>query len=164
MIEFDVKRTGKTITVQFAGAFEDAEKLIMKTLDESRAPLLQALGRYPSRPAIHPFQFATPKSRRYYFVLIREGKINTDGKRYVRTGGYRKSWVVDTIKGKGTYTLSVGNKWRANRFVGGALDFDESKARARQVAGHRRTGWQISAQVADAKFDEVIARIVKGLK
>lgn len=83
------------------------------------------------RPAVHPFGFATPKSRRWYFYAVRAGLIPTDGKRYRRRGVISRAWkitVKPTVEG-GEAVLE--NNQAAAQYVYGP----------RQVPGHAITGW-----------------------
>lgn len=118
----------------------------------NRPDILADMSKYP-RQAVHPFQFATAKSRRYYFYLVRSGKVRTDGKRYVRNGGYGKSWQVLSDYSGGVYRVAIVSDFKAARYVGGTLVRNLQQARQSQVAGHSRTGWQLSAKVAQKWYE-----------
>lgn len=118
-------------------------------VEDDYLPLLQ---QYPQQRAKHPFEFATPKSRRYYFYLVNSGQVKTDSYGYVRNGGYARSWNVDLEQNGTTYTLTVSSSFPAAQFVGGL----------RQVPGHANTGW-IKFQPILADIDTFMEAIVKRL-
>lgn len=104
--------------------------------------VLRVMAEYPSQ-AKHPFEFATPKSRRYYFWLIKQGKINTDGTRYIRNGKLGKSWSFEVKTNKRGVAMVIQTSAKMARYVGGTMAISKpSLARQAQVAGHRNTGWQ----------------------
>lgn len=116
---------------------------------------LPKLKEYPPTRAKHPFEFATPKSRRYYFHLVRTGQVRTDGHGYVRNGGYANSWRVDIEQSGNEYTIRVHSTFPASQYVGGN----------RQVPGHRNTGWvryepilDDISDYADRQFYETVRR------
>ena len=113
---------------QLPDVFEDA---MIEVGVEVETRYVPSLALYPATRAVHPFQFATPKSKRKYFALIREGKVRTDSYGYVRNGGYGKSWSVEIEQDGTGVTLSVRTSFPAAIYVGGK----------RQVPGHRNTGW-----------------------
>ncbi len=82
------------------------------------------LAPYPG-PAHHPFEFATDRSRRYYFAS-RKGKLP-----YRRTGDLGRAWKVNIDRRQNDGAISVVNRSPAAIWVIGN----------RQVEGHRRTGW-----------------------
>ena len=82
--------------------------------------------RYYPRPAVLPFQFATAKSKRWYFWAVRTGKIKTSNGRYQRTGDLGRAWKVDIFFGDGAVGMSVANKRKEVKWVTGK----------RQVPGH----------------------------
>jgi hypothetical protein len=158
----NIQKSDETLEDQFESYLQRVGVTVQKALTDSQRPLVQALANYP-RPAVLPFQFATPKSRRYYFWMISQGMVNTDGQRYIRSNRYKRSWETNVTSGKGVYTLELSNRWKASKFVGGDLTFDKAKAERAQVAGHRRTGWQLSSQVAEAQFEDTIGKIISAL-
>lgn len=121
-------------------AFLDAyPELALETLRDGfnahiKPDLLHELRYYPGE-VVHPFQFATPKSRRWYFFAVHTGLIKTDGRAYIRTGQFAQGWDTDVTIGDGSIVMSVTQTLRATRFITGN----------RQVPGHRRTGWQLHA-------------------
>lgn len=122
----DIKRQQQDIE-QIEPKFSENLLKVATQIESDYLPLLQ---QYPQE-AVKPFAFKTPKSRRYYFYLISIGAVNTDGQKYIRTGGYAQSWRVDLDQSGATYTLSVYSDFPAAQFVGGL----------RQVPGHQNTGW-----------------------
>lgn len=103
---------------------------------------LPMIASYPG-PAVYPFQFATDKSRRFYFWKYR-GQIP-----YLRTGALAADWsviangqlgggVFNTLTAlvrsqrlSGTLTIDVFNSSPYGTYVYGP----------RQVPGHAATGW-----------------------
>lgn len=77
---------------------------------------------YPG-PAAHPFQFATDKSRRWYFANFRGP--------YVRSMKLFQSWSVRVSSTIRQDLITIRNLRPESVFVYGP----------RQVPGHRRTGW-----------------------
>ena len=112
-------------------------RLADEATDYANERNLPQIKRYPPNEAVLPFEFATDKSRRFYFAVIvpRHGGRG----RYQRTGGLQQSWTVERSRGKGVYraTLSSSKTWA--QFVVGNL------MKQRQVPGHRRTGWELIA-------------------
>lgn len=99
------------------------------------APAIQArvdatYAPYPQL-AIHPFEFATPRSRRWYRAQVRAGNIRTDGTRYIRNGDLGKAWMVLFDRRQTEGFLTVKNTASMAIYVFGN----------RQVAGHATTGW-----------------------
>lgn len=108
--------------------FNDAMLDTAIELEQSYIPRLRE---YPDTRAKHPFQFATAKSRRYYFYLVNNGLVPTDGYGYVRNGGYADSWNVDVSQSGNEFSISLYSTFHAAKYVGGD----------RQVQGHTNTGW-----------------------
>lgn len=113
----------------FPGLMEDA--LTDAFNAQIKPSLLDELRYYP-RPAVHPFQFATAKSKRYYFWAVRTGVIKTSGGRYQRTGALAAGWQVDIFFGDGAVGMSVVNRRKEVKYVTGK----------RMIPGHQVTGWQ----------------------
>lgn len=86
---------------------------------------------YPG-PVSKPFEFATPKSRAYYFWKFK-GKIP-----YQRTGGLGQSWFVTADNRKNDGFIIFGNSSTIAAFVFGP---GFAITRQQQVPGHRNTGW-----------------------
>lgn len=109
---------------------------------------LQRLSIMPG-PAVHPFAFATPKSRRWYFWAVSQGIIPTDGNGYLRSGETARSWFF-TINplAKGA-SIGVGNAKEHATFVYGP----------RQVPGHRVTGW-VEADTVIGELSEMATEMV----
>jgi hypothetical protein len=80
---------------------------------------------YPG-PVSRPFEFSTPKSRRWYFA---NKKVP-----YSRTGEVGRSWEVKTDLRQSEGQITIRNFHRASKWVFGIGLF-------RQVPGHRNTGW-----------------------
>lgn len=102
---------------------------------------LPQLGEYPQQRAVHPFVWshnpaANARARRKYFAMINEGLINTDAYGYVRSGGYRRSWIFDIEQSGDTIKLLLYNTFPARKWVGGSS----------QIPGHARTGWKQYAE------------------
>ena len=108
-----------------------AEQEIGGAFDSHIKPFFLDELRYYPRPAVHPFAFATAKSRRWYFWAVRTGKIKTVGGRYQRTGALASGWQVNVFFSDGAVGMSVSNKRKEVKYVTGK----------RQVPGHANTGW-----------------------
>lgn len=126
---------------------------MLDTAIEIEQIFIPRLSAYPATRAKHPFQFATPKSRRKYFAMIANGEVRTDGYGYVRNGGYGRSWRVEASENDSEFTIEVFSTFPASIFVGGN----------RQVQGHKNTGWilypPILAQIdnfASKRFFETV--------
>jgi len=104
---------------------------MLNTAIELEQIYIPRLREYPDSRAKHPFQFATAKSRRYYFYLVNNGLVPTDGYGYVRNGGYANSWNVDIDQTGNEYRVTLYSTFPAAKYVGGE----------RQVPGHTNTGW-----------------------
>lgn len=136
----------------FPGLFEES---VADTFNTHIKPdLLDELRYYPGL-AKHPFVFATPKSRRWYFYAIHVGIIPTSNGRYQRTGGLAAAWKANVIIGDGSVVLAVTNKNRAVKYITGK----------RQVPGHKNTGWPRHDETIDFWRDEtkkeLDARVLK---
>ena len=104
--------------------------------------VIALLAPYPG-PAVYPFEFATDKSRRFYFWRFK------DRIPYQRTGAFGAAWsvVVNGQVGGGLFGLLAG--FITARPQTGRITLDilnESDAAQyvygpRQVPGHANTGW-----------------------
>lgn len=94
---------------------------------------------YEPGPAKMPFEFETEKSRRYYFWLIKQGKVNTANGHYVRTHKLSKGWKVGVSADDELIVISAENKMKYEQYVTGP----------RQVRGHANTGWVKRQQTID---------------
>lgn len=112
----------------FPNLFEDSVRSIF---DAYIAPGMLSELRYYPGPAKLPFEFATAKSKRYYFYAVRKGIIKTSGGRYVRTGALAAGWKAEITIDDNAIAISASNNAKAARFVTGK----------RQVPGHQNTGW-----------------------
>lgn len=97
----------------------------------------------------YPFQFATEKSRRYYFASNNSGK----GIPSTRTGAIVKGYRVIVERSTGRIRIRVVNTAAGYPFVKGR----------RQVAGHRNTGWQPDAPIAARFVPIALDRIGVGI-
>jgi hypothetical protein len=125
-------------------------RVAVQTSQYAEALLRVRLGT-PPRPAVHPFLFATERSRRYYFYLVRAGRVRTNGRRYVRSGRLVSSWRVLPRGGSRRVRLAIFNQARVSQFVFG------NAAGSRQVPGHRITGWPLAAKQLPAILREANA-------
>lgn len=111
--------------------------------------LVQAhLAPYPGE-AVHPFTFATARSRRWYFAN-RVPRGSKQG-RYKRTGDLAQEWRVDIDRRRNEGFMSVLNTDPAAIYIFGN----------RQVPGHAQTGWgrgfpQKIALISDQATDLMI--------
>jgi hypothetical protein len=106
--------------------------------------LIADLRYVPSRRAVHPFEFATPKSKRWYMWAVATGKIKTDGYGYVRTGKLVKGWSAKITIQDNAVVTSVRNPNKVIKWVTGN----------RQVPGHTVTGWLPHKDTIDFYRDE----------
>jgi hypothetical protein len=86
---------------------------------------------YPGRVS-KPFEFATDKSRRYYFAS-RKGRLP-----YRRTGRLKRGWQVRIDLRRNEGLISIYNLEPYAVYVYGPGFLRTSR---RQVPGHKRTGW-----------------------
>jgi hypothetical protein len=108
-----------------------------RVLPEAQARLEKRLNIDPG-PAVHPFEFATPKSQHYYFAT-HEGA-------YQRTGGVRKWRVILKAFSGQSIELTFENPSPIARWVYGP----------RQIPGHKRTGWPEADPVLAQETERVI--------
>lgn len=101
---------------------------------------------YEPGPAKMPFEFETEKSRRYYFWLVSQGKVNTANGHYVRTHKLSKGWKVGISADDELIVISAQNSAAHLPFVEGA----------HQVRGHAKTGWVKYQGVVDFWTDAAI--------
>lgn len=108
-----------------------------RVLPEAQARLEKRLNVDPG-PVARPFEFATAKSRRYYFAT-HEGA-------YQRTGGVRKWRVILKAFSGQTVELTFENPSPVAQWVYGP----------RQVPGHKRTGWPQADPLIAEESERVI--------
>lgn len=104
-------------------------------------PMLAQLRKYPP-PVKRPFQFATDKSRRYWFGVL--AKKHPNG--YQRTGKLADSWKVNLDLFEGDLIFSAQNTRKYYKWVQGE----------RQVPGHKNTGWQLASPIFNFYRDEAL--------
>ena len=156
-------RVSVTETSAVDGIIDNAPEIVRLVADDVVSiyePQIKRILAQEPPPAKHPFQFATAKSRRWYFAAVR-GKIpgvtiNTDGTRYVRTGGLSAAWDVRVDEDRRGVTIVVDNPTRAAVYVGGSMSLtNPSRAARRQVPGHRNTGWPLWVSVLNPLMESV---------
>lgn len=134
-------------TIQTApGKMGDYIATVVKPEVES---LVQSrLAPYPG-PAVLPFEFATVKSRRWYFA----NRVPSGSKkgRYQRTGDLAQEWIVEVDRRRNEGFMSVRNTDPAAIYIFGN----------RQVSGHARTGWgkdfpEVIGLISDRATDLII--------
>ncbi len=135
MIRYDV-----SVPDDVLDAVEDlprrAEGTFTNSLDSQVQRPLQTtvtdlFGQYPG-PVIHPFEFSTDKSRRYYFAkFVPKG---SKGGSYIRKGKPPLGWTVNIDLRRTGSELIIYNQWKNSIYVYGGVT-------QRQVPGHARTGW-----------------------
>lgn len=134
---------------QFAAAIPDEMDAVgREVFQRLEQPLLTDLRTYPGS-VVHPFQFATEKSRRWYFAAIASGIIRTSGGRYQRTGGLADSWQVDYLLNENGFIIRVKSDYKGTKYVVGSFD----RSRNYQVPGHKNTGWRLVLPVVDRWLD-----------
>lgn len=115
---------------------------VLAVAAEQEAAIVDDLSSVPGKAAM-PFEFATPKSRRYYFYLVNSGQVPTDGQHYVRQGGKPYGWYVDV--GDDPLIIEIGNTWPQAKWVYGNLTQKPDS----RVPGHINTGWQLAKPKVD---------------
>jgi len=151
---------------------EVAGELFAEVGEDISPHVLDDLRYYPP-PAKHPFDFATPKSKRFYFWAVGTGQIPTSGGRYKRTGGLGEGWRIRIGKRKGAYEFVIENV--AKNFQGKPFakyvvgSFDVRRGPKYQVPGHRNTGWPLVAPTVSIwtqtfidQYSERLADTVEG--
>src|SRR5574342_516462 len=88
IIDTDVLQAVKSIPMTVNPAMGQYVQSVTRPLAQQRVQSTLAV--YPG-PTVHPFEFATEKSRRAYFATNGFGH----GIPYQRTGGLGRAWVVD---------------------------------------------------------------------
>lgn len=136
------RETIKTAPGKMADYIVNVVKPQVQTLVQSE------LAPYPGE-VVHPFEFATAKSRRWYFA----NRVQRGSKqgRYQRSGDLAQEWVVEVDRRRNEGFMSVRNTDPAAIYIFGA----------RQVPGHARTGWgknfpQKIVLISDAATDLII--------
>jgi len=119
---------------------------------------LSELRTYPSKAKL-PFDFASEKSKNWYFAAI-NGKIPgvvipTDGKRYRRTGGFADSIYFEGRDFDNGFEFAAGSTWDKAEYVAG---------RNQQVPGHSNTGWPKLANMIDRQFETLDEEMQTELK
>lgn len=109
------------------------QRLIRDVFWSDIAPGLLAELRYYPQQVKHPFEFATDRSRRYWFAVLMKRYPNG----YIRTGRLREGWTVNVDFFEGDVVMSAGNRTRYQKWVTGV----------RQVPGHRNSGWPLSTPI-----------------
>lgn len=147
MIRYDL-----SVPYDVLDAIEDlprrSEAAFVNSLDSTvkrplNATVESLFGQYPG-PAVHPFEFATAKSRRWFFANIGH---------YVRKGKPPLGWTVQIDMRRTGSELIIYNEWPASIYVYGGVT-------QRQVPGHKRTGWggdfETAAQLAQEEATNLI--------
>ena len=111
---------------------------------------------YPGE-VVHPFVFATDKSRAFYFWALRTGRIpgqtydSADGS-YERQGTLAESWQVDEDVTANEAFMTVSN----NAIDGKGDSYAQALYSADDpVLGHAITGWYLDPRDSDAIADVV---------
>jgi hypothetical protein len=83
--------------------------------DEVRAFVDEYIAPYPAADPIHPFQFATPRSRAWYFAAMRLGFFTTQqwddaGGQWQRTYTLHDAWQVETNMSANEGFISIKNE------------------------------------------------------
>lgn len=108
-----------------------------RLLPQAQKRLDKALNTAPG-PVARPFQFATDKSRRYYFATHKGG--------YQRTGAVLQWRIILKAFSGRTVELTFENAVPYAKYVFGP----------RQVPGHARTGWKNADKVLPGEVDAVL--------
>lgn len=130
------------------------------------AKVAKTIAVYPG-PVVHPFGFATERSRRWYFA--NRGTKGARGGSYVRTGDLGKAWVVAIDRRSKDSFITIRNTDPAAGYVYGS-------GSQRQVPGHAATGWgdklddrldQLSTDATNLALDGwtmIVNKILQGQK
>jgi len=106
---------------------------------------------YPG-PVVHPFEFATAKSRAWYFAnKVPKG---SKGGSYIRTGLLAKMWSVDLIFGLDNDVIFIYNASTISKWV---------YPGPQQVPGHARTGWGRDFDTGKELITEDSINLIVGL-
>lgn len=97
---------------------------------QMEADLNEAMSAGPG-PVSSPFEFGTPRSQRYWFVLVSTGQVETDGEHYTRSGDIERAFKVEATGDASGSLFKVFNSHPKARFVTSPW----------AVAGHKNTGW-----------------------
>lgn len=114
---------------------------------------LQEAQHYPPKAKL-PFEFATEKSRNYYFWAIVKGR---GPGRYVRTGKLKESFFMRLLQNERGITFILGTDSDIAKWVVDSFD----KRRRYQVPGHRNTGWLPIADTANFWLDVADEQFMK---
>ena len=115
-----------------------------KTKKVIEPPWLQEAQYYPGAAKL-PFDFATPKSKRYYFAVIAKRFPG----RYVRSGKLKQSFFMRLLQHEKGIDFVLGTDSDIAKWVVDSFD----RRRRYQVAGHRNTGWLPIADTAHFWLD-----------
>jgi len=119
---------------------------VQPALQQDLADLVEEPG-----PVEHPFEFGTPKSRRWYFAnMVPKG---SKGGSYRRTHALIKAWRLKITRQSDKSYIVVYNERDEARYVYG-LPFVGLHLFQRQIPGHTHTGWGKEMKVAMALIQE----------
>lgn len=126
-------------------ALDALDSMMVEAATKTKAVIepqwLEEAQHYPPQAKL-PFQFATEKSRNYYFWAIVKGR---GPGRYVRTGKLKKSFFMRLLQNERAITFVFGTDSNIAKWVVDSFD----KRRRYQVPGHRNTGWLPIADTAN---------------
>lgn len=107
---------------------------------------------------VHPFEFGTAKSRRWYFAnRVPKG---SRGGSYARTHALIQAWTLKITRQSDVSYFVVSNPIDISKYVYG-LPFIGLHLFQRQIPGHLRTGWGKDFRVAMALIGEHGADMVR---
>lgn len=135
--------TGTPFSDEIA-ALDALSEMMLEAAEKTKAivePQWLAEAQYYPPPAKLPFQFATEKSRNYYFWKIAKRFPG----RYVRTGKLKESFFFRLLQNDRAVTFVLGSDSTIAKWVVDSFD----KRRRNQVPGHRNTGWLPIADTAN---------------
>lgn len=136
--------TGNAISDEIA-ALDAIDAMMMEAAQKAKQivePQWLSEAQYYPPPAKLPFQFATEKSRNFYFWKFVKGR---GPGRYVRTGKLKESFFFRLIQNDHAVTFLLGSDSTVAKWVVDSFD----KRRRYQVPGHRKTGWLPIADTAN---------------
>jgi hypothetical protein len=112
------------------------------------------------RPVVHPFEFSTPKSRRWYFA--NKAPRGSRGGSYARTHKLIQAWKVAIIRVSERQYVIVTNEIPESQYVYGLPFLAQFHTLQRQVPGHWRTGWgNEELRIAIALINEHAVELIR---
>lgn len=145
------------LAIQIAALPKNIQDDALEVASDYEAEVARELGTVPP-PAKLPFEFATPKSKRYYFWAVKQGLIATSNGRYVRRGKTPYGWRTDVEVQGNEYIIRIANTWNKSLYVYGTLSATGFDTR---IPGHKNTGWQLAKPKAEAIARRIVQDLIR---